>query len=47
MIIIFIKWGPSGGEQVVSGSYKAISRELNDGSTVRVEEKKKVSKDKK
>ena len=44
---IYIKSGLSGGEQVVSGSYKAISRELNDGSTVRVEEKKKSSKDKK
>jgi HlyD family secretion protein len=44
---IYIKTGLSGGEQVVSGSYKAISRELNDGSTVRVEEKKKFSKDKK
>ena len=44
---IFIKSGLSGGEQVVTGSYKAISRELNDGSTVRVEEKKKSFKDKK
>ena len=44
---IHVKTGLSGGEQVVSGSYKAISRELNDGSTVRVEEKKKFSKDKK
>ena len=44
---IYIKSGLSGGEQVVTGSYKAISRDLNDGSTVRVEEKKKFSKDKK
>ncbi len=44
---IFIKSGLSGGEQVVTGSYKAISRDLNDGSTVRIEEKKKFSKDKK
>lgn len=44
---IHIKKGLSGGEQVVSGSYKAISRDLNDGSTVRVEEKKKSFKDKK
>jgi len=44
---IYIKSGLSGGEQVVSGSYKAISRDLNDGSTVRVEEKKKSFKDKK
>lgn len=44
---IYIKSGLSGGEQVVTGSYKAISRELNDGSTVRVEEKKKFNKDKK
>jgi HlyD family secretion protein len=43
---ICIKSGLSGGEQVVSGSYKAISRELNDGSTVRIEEKK-TFKDKK
>lgn len=44
---IYIKSGLSGGEQVVSGSYKAISRDLSDGSTVRVEEKKKSLKDKK
>jgi len=44
---IYIKSGLSGGEQVVSGSYKAISRDLSDGSTVRVEEKKKSFKDKK
>jgi HlyD family secretion protein len=44
---IHIKSGLSGGEQVVSGSYKAISRDLNDGSTVRVEEKKKSFKVKK
>jgi HlyD family secretion protein len=31
--------GLEGGEQVVSGSYKAISRELSDGLQVRVEEK--------
>jgi HlyD family secretion protein len=31
--------GLDGGEDVVSGSYKAISRELNDGLQVRVEEK--------
>lgn len=37
---IEIKSGLEGGEQVVSGSYKAISRELSDGSTVRVEEKR-------
>jgi HlyD family secretion protein len=43
---IYIKSGLSGGEMVVSGSYKAISRELNDGSTVRVEEKKKSFTDK-
>ena len=34
---IEIKSGLSGGEQVVSGSYRAISRELNDGANVRVE----------
>ena len=31
--------GLEGGEDVVSGSYKAISRELNDGMQVRVEDK--------
>lgn len=36
-----IKEGLEGGEEVVSGSYRAISRELNDGSKVRVEEKRK------
>jgi len=37
---IEIKSGLKGGEQVVSGSYKAISRELADGSNVRVEDRK-------
>lgn len=32
--------GLEGGEEVVSGSYKAISRELSDGLQVRVEEKR-------
>ena len=36
-----IKKGLEGGEEVVSGSYRAISRELEDGSKVRVEEKRK------
>jgi HlyD family secretion protein len=36
---IQIKDGLKGSENVVSGSYTAISKELNDGSTVRVEEK--------
>ena len=35
-----IKDGLDGGEDVVSGSYRVISRELEDGSKVRVEEKK-------
>jgi len=35
-----IKDGLEGGEEVVSGSYRVISRELEDGSKVRVEEKK-------
>jgi len=39
---IEIKSGLSGGEDVVSGSYRAISRELKDGVVVRVEEKKKT-----
>jgi HlyD family secretion protein len=30
---------------VVSGSYRAISRELEDGSTVKVEEKRKGGRD--
>ncbi len=34
---IEVKSGLSGGEEVVSGSYRAISRELSDGSNVRVE----------
>jgi HlyD family secretion protein len=37
---IYVKKGLEGGENVVSGSYGAISRELKDGSQVRVEEKK-------
>ncbi len=37
---IAITKGLEGGEVVVSGSYKAISRELNDGLQVRVEEKR-------
>jgi HlyD family secretion protein len=36
-----IKSGLSGDEDVVSGTYRAISRELNDNSTVRVENKSK------
>ena len=35
-----IKEGLDGGEVVISGSYRAISRELEDGSKVRVEEKR-------
>jgi HlyD family secretion protein len=34
-----IKSGLKEGEEVVSGSYRAISRELNDGSVVRVDQK--------
>lgn len=37
-----IKEGISEGAQVVSGSYKAINRELEDGAKVRVEEPKKA-----
>ena len=36
-----IKEGLEGGESVVSGSYRAISRELEDGSKVRVDNKRK------
>jgi len=39
---IEIKSGLSGGEDVVSGSYRAISRELKEGVVVRVEKKKKT-----
>lgn len=38
---IHIKKGLSGGEDVIIGPYKAISRDLIDGSIVRIEEKKK------
>jgi HlyD family secretion protein len=34
-----IKSGLTEGDEVVSGSYRAISRELNDGSVVRVDQK--------
>jgi HlyD family secretion protein len=39
---IEIKTGLDTGQQVVSGSYRAISRELADGSNVRIEEKGKT-----
>jgi HlyD family secretion protein len=38
---IEIKGGLEGGEEVVSGSYRAISRELAEGSNVRVEDNKR------
>ncbi len=43
---IEVKSGLSGGEKVVSGPYKAISQELNDNSTVLIEndQKKKTNK---
>ncbi|MBI5661012.1 MAG: efflux RND transporter periplasmic adaptor subunit [Ignavibacterium album] len=44
---IEIKSGLKGGEDVVTGSYRAISRELQDGSKVRVEEKRKSAVTKK
>ncbi len=47
IIILKIKNGLSGGEEVVSGSYRAISRELEDGSTVRKEDQKKSFSEKK
>jgi len=43
---IQIKKGLEGGESVVSGTYAAISRELNDGSQVRTEEKKSTKANK-
>ena len=39
--------GLSEGAEVVSGSYKAINRELEDGAKVRVEEQKKMGQQKK
>ena len=39
-----IKSGLSEGDVVISGSYRAISRELEDGSIVRVEDKKNGNK---
>lgn len=44
---IEIKEGLKGDEMVVSGNYRAISRDLNDGATVRMEEKKKSFTEKK
>lgn len=41
---IEIKKGLEGGEEVVSGSYRAISRELSDGSKVRVENRDRKDK---
>jgi HlyD family secretion protein len=41
---IEIKSGLNEGDEVVSGSYRAISRELENGSIVRVEEKKNGGK---
>ncbi len=37
---IQVMTGLSGGEQVVSGSYRAISRELHDGANVKIEKAK-------
>ena len=37
---IEIKSGLKGGEDVVTGSYRAISRDLHDGSNVKVENRK-------
>ncbi len=39
---IEVKTGLDTGQQVVSGSYRAISKELADGSNVRLEEKSKT-----
>ena len=39
---IEVKKGLKGGEEVVSGPYRAISRELHDGSKVRIEKKMKT-----
>ena len=40
---IEIKEGVAEGVEVVSGSYKAINRELEDGSKVKIEEQKKIA----
>jgi HlyD family secretion protein len=40
---IQIKEGLKNGEKVVSGSYRAISKELNDGSKIKLEEKKSTT----
>lgn len=39
---IQVKTGLTGDEEIVTGSYRAISRELHNGSTVRVEKKGKA-----
>ena len=44
---IEVKEGLKGSEEVVNGSYRAISRELKDGSLVKVEGKKNSFTDKK
>ncbi|MGA7837487.1 MAG: efflux RND transporter periplasmic adaptor subunit [Ignavibacteriaceae bacterium] len=44
---IQVKTGLKGDEEVVTGSYRAISRELKNGSTVRVENRGKASKSEK
>ena len=41
---IEIKSGLKDGEKIVTGSYRAISRELNEGSKVRLEDKNKMAK---
>lgn len=37
---IEVKSGLKDGQQIISGNYKAISRELNDGSNIKLEDKK-------
>lgn len=44
---IEIKEGLTGQETVISGNYKAISKDLNDGVAIRTEDKKKALADKK
>jgi len=44
---IEIKEGLNGNESVVSGNYKAISRDLYDGAVVKIDDKKKSFTDKK
>jgi HlyD family secretion protein len=45
--LIEVKSGVKAGDEIVSGSYAAISRKLKDGATIQIEKPKKDDKDKK